>query len=400
MELGYVDAERNQRLMRERIQARWMDAYAPTRHVDPILILSVIALSIIGVVMVYSTKAESGPLAGASGADYDLTKQLLQLAVASVAMVAAAVVDYRYLRAYVALIYTGGLILLVAVLTPLGSDQHGIRGGPGTQAWIDLGVFDLQPSELAKVVLVIALAALLHERREELNAATILAAVTLFAVPALLILQQPDLGTFLVFPWTAFMLLMIGGVRARWLLGLVLAGGLAVFLVFHFDVLDEYQLARITAFLDPGNSALAQTSLYNSQQSMIAIGSGGFAGKGFLQGTQTNLSYVPENHTDFIFTVVGEEFGFLGASIVLGLFGLLLWRGLRIAALAKDTFGTLLAVGAVAIFSIQLFINVGMTIGISPVTGIPLPFISYGGTSLLSAYLLVGLLLNVHMRRF
>ncbi|MGH3441684.1 MAG: FtsW/RodA/SpoVE family cell cycle protein, partial [Nitriliruptorales bacterium] len=212
---------------------------------------------------------------------------------------------------------------------------------------------------------------------------------------------QPDFGTFIVFPWTAFVLLVVGGTKARWLVALGLLAVLGIVAVLRLGIieLEAYQVARLTSFLDPSN-ADPRGSFYSTQQSLIAVGSGGFAGKGLLEGTQTNLSYVPENHTDFIFTVIGEEFGFLGGIVVLALFAVLLWRGLRIAAMAKDLFGTLIATGAVAIFTIQIFVNIGMTIGVSPVTGIPLPFVSYGGTSLIAGYLLVGLMLNVHMRRF
>ncbi len=393
MDLGYYGSDRDQRMARERIHSRWMDAYAPARHLDGLLIVAVLGLSLTGVVMIYSATFHRLELEGLPRGLF-ATRQLINLGVGLVGMFVAALVDYHYARAYAPIIYLGSLVLLGLVLTPLGTSVHGSR------SWLGLGPFQLQPSELAKVALIIALAALLHERKTEPDFPTLVAAIAIVAVPALLILAEPDFGTFLVFPWVAFVILLIGGTRARYLIGLAILALAAVALVFQLGLLKEYQVARLTAFLDPTNAEYAQTSLYNTNQSMIAVGSGGFHGKGLFRGTQTNLSYVPENHTDFIFTVVGEEFGFIGASVVLGLFALLLWRGLRIAATAKDTFGMLLAAGAVAMFSIQLFINVGMTVGISPVTGIPLPFVSYGGTSLLAAYLLVGIMLNVHMRRF
>ncbi len=393
MELGYYGSDRDQRLLRDRIQTRWMDAYAPSRHLDLLLVLSVLALSAVGVVMVYSATHYRLQLEDLDPALF-ATKQVVHLIVALVAMVVVAVVDYHYARAYAPIIYLGAVLLLVVVLTPVGNEVR------GTQGWIGLGAFQLQPAELAKVAVVVAIAALLHERKAEPNLATVGAVLAIVGLPAVLILAQPDFGTFLVFPWAAFVLLLAAGTRGRWLVGLAVLAGAGVVAVFQLGLLESYQVARLTAFLDPSNAALAQSAAYNANQSMIAIGSGGLVGKGFLQGTQTSLSYVPENHTDFIFTVVGEEFGFLGATMVLGLFAILLWRGLRIAVLAKDLFGTLVAAGAVAVFTLQLFVNVGMTLGIAPVTGIPLPFVSYGGTSLLSAYLLVGLLLNVHMRRF
>ncbi|MBW3577585.1 MAG: rod shape-determining protein RodA [Actinobacteria bacterium] len=393
MDVGYYGADRNERLVRERIQASWMDAYSPARHLDAVLVVAAMLLSSIGIAMIYSATYHRLELAGLPPASL-ANKQAVALGIALAAMIATAVFDYRYVRAYAPLLYTGAIFFLLVVLTPFGKAVH------GSQSWIDLGGFQLQPSEFAKVALVAALAALLHERKAEPDLTAILAAVGLVAVPTGLILLQPDFGTALVFPWIAFIILLVVGTRARYLVGLLVTAALGVALVLKAGVLADYQIARLTSFLDVGNSELARTTLYNTNQSMIAVGSGGFAGRGFLKGTQTNLSYVPENHNDFIFTVVGEEFGFLGAAVVLGLFAIILWRGLRITALAKDTFGRLAAAGAVAVLSIQMFVNVGMTIGITPVTGIPLPFVSYGGTSLISSFLLVGLLLNVHMRRF
>lgn len=370
-----------------------MDAYAPVRHLDPVLIISALTLSAIGVVVVYSATYHRLDLQ-AIDPGYYAKRQLINLAVGLGGMVLAAVIDYRYWRAYAPLFYVAGLLLLGLVLTPLGTTVN------GSQSWLNLGGFQLQPSELAKVTLVLALAALLHERKGDVNLPSLVASLGIVGVPALLILKQPDFGTFMVFPFAAFVLLLVGGTKARYLVALAAGAVASVVAVFRLGLLEEYQLARLTAFLDSDNADLAKTAAYNTTQSMIAVGSGGFWGRGFLQGTQTNLSYVPENHTDFIFTVVGEEFGFVGAGVVLALFAILIWRGLRIALLSKDLFGTLVAGGAVAVLVFQLFINVGMTIGISPVTGIPLPFVSYGGTSLLAVWILVGLLLNVHMRRF
>lgn len=393
MDLGYYGRDRTERMLRERIQDRWMDRYAPARHTDPVLVLTALALSLIGLVMVYSATFHRLQVQDLDPSLF-AKRQAVNIAVGVVGMLVVAVVDYRYWRVYAPLLYLLSIVLLAAVLTPLGTTVN------GSQSWIDLGGFQLQPSELAKVALVLAIAALLHERKGDVNLASVVASLVLVGVPALLILSQPDFGTFMVFPVVVFLLLLVGGTKTRYLVGLAVLAAGAVAAVFRLGLLQEYQLARLTAFLDPNNADLAKTSAYNTTQSMIAVGSGGFWGKGFREGTQTNLAYVPENHTDFIFTVVGEEFGFVGAAVVLVLFAVLVWRGLRIAAMAKDLFGTLVATGAVAVFAFQLFINVGMTIGIAPVTGIPLPFVSYGGTSLLAAFLLTGLLLNVHMRRF
>jgi rod shape determining protein RodA len=391
--VGYYGSDRAWRMEREGVLRRWRDAYAPVRHIDFVLIATVVLLTAIGVVMIYSATHHRLEVQNLP-ADTFAMRQVLHAGIGILAMAAVAFFDYRYARTYAFVIYMGTVVLLALVLTPLGASAS------GAQRWVELAGFQLQPSELAKVGIVVALAALLHERKGEPNIATLVAALAMVAAPTLLVVAQPDLGTAIVFPWIAFILLLVGGTRARYLVGLAIAAVATVVAILRLDLLEEYQLARLTAFVDPSNAELARTTLYNTNQSMIAVGSGGFAGKGLFQGTQTNLAFVPENHTDFVFTVVGEEFGFIGAVVVLGLFALLIWRGLRIAAMSKDLFGTLLACGAVAVVTLQLFINVGMTIGIAPVTGIPLPFVSYGGTSLLAAYILVGLMLNVHMRRF
>jgi rod shape determining protein RodA len=389
---GY-SSDRRARLERERIQAQWASAYAPSRHLDLVLIGSVLLLTVIGVVMIYSATFQRLELEGVAPDTY-LVRQLWNAGLALLAFAAVAAIDYRHIRAYAAPLYLAALTLLGLVLTPLGAYVGGAR------RWIELGFFQLQPSEVAKVAVLVAIAALFHDRRQEPGPAAVVVVLTLAAIPAGLIVLQPDIGTALVFPVVAFVLLTVAGTKLRYLAGLVATAALGVYAVVRFELLEPYQVARLTAFLDPSNAELARTSAYNMNQSMIAVGSGGFAGKGLFQGTQTNLNYVPENHTDFIFTVVGEEFGFLGASLVLVLFALVIWRGLRIATMAKDAFGRLVAVGAIAVLTVQVFVNVGMTIGIAPITGIPLPFVSYGGTALITAYVLVGLLLNVHMRRF
>jgi rod shape determining protein RodA len=204
----------------------------------------------------------------------------------------------------------------------------------------------------------------------------------------------------MVFVAILFGVLLVSGVRLRWLLVLALIGVVGTVGMFKLNVLREYQKERLTAFIDPGADDSGRGFTYNSRQALIAIGSGGVTGKGYLRGTQTNLQYVPEQKTDFIFTVIGEELGFTGSMGLLGLLALLLWRGLRIAAVARDPFGALLAAGVVTMLAFQAFVNIGMTIGIMPITGIPLPFVSYGGSSLIATFLAVGLLENVHMRRY
>jgi rod shape determining protein RodA len=386
--------DRAQKLMREHVQARWMDAYAPVRHLDPVLVLTALALAGIGLLVIYSAKLQALSSQGLPTTLY-LSRQLIALVIGVLVLVATAVIDYRHLRSYAPVLYLASLGFLVLVLTPLGV----ARGG--SQRWIVLGGFQLQPSEIAKVAVLVAVAALLHERKGESTLPTVALAIVLTLVPMGLIFLQPDLGTSIVFAWLLAVLFLVGGVKAPYLVGLTLAAVVALTVVVTQEgFLDPYQVDRLTAFARAGDPSLDRTLRFQTEQSVIAIGSGQVFGKGLFDGTQTALAFVPENHTDFVFTVIGEEFGFFGAAIVLGLFLVLIWRGLRIAVLAKDTFGMLLAAGVVAMLALQVFINVGMNVGIMPVTGIPLPFVSYGGTSLIVWFGLIGLLLNVHMRRF
>jgi rod shape determining protein RodA len=392
VEVGYGQ-DRAERIQRERVASRWQEAYAPVKHLDPVLVLTALALTGVGLLAIYSAKIQTLTEQGLSPMHY-ITPQLIGMVLGIGAMVAAAVIDYRHLRTYAAVGYLAALLLLVLVITPLGTEVN------GSQRWIAVPGFRLQPSELAKIAVLVAIAALLHERKGEPGLTAIAVCLALTAVPMGLVLLQPDLGTSIVFIWLAAILFLIGGVKGRYLVALSVAAVAGIIAVFSMDLIQDYQLLRLTAFLDAGDPSLAQGPVFQTRQSVIAIGSGQFGGKGLFQGTQTSLSYVPENHTDFIFTVIGEEFGFVGAATVLGLFLVLIWRGLRIAVIAKDLFGTLLASGIVAMLALQVFVNVGMTIGIMPVTGIPLPFVSYGGTSLIVWFATVGLLLNVHMRRF
>jgi rod shape determining protein RodA len=286
------------------------------------------------------------------------------------------------------------VLVLGLVLTPLGSATN------AAQSWFELGVYQVQPSEYAKVAMILVLAAIIGSRREPPGLRQLALALAAVAVVCVLILLQPDFGTFMVFVPILFGVLLVGGVPLRWLLVLALVGSIGVVGMFKVNMLKEYQKDRLTAFIDPSADPEGRGYTYNARQALIAIGSGGVTGKGYLRGTQTNLQYVPEQKTDFVFTVVGEELGFTGAMLLLGLLGLLAWRGLRIAAVARDPFGALIAAGVVSMLVFQAFVNVGMTIGIMPITGIPLPFVSYGGSSLVASFLAVGLLENVHMRRY
>jgi rod shape determining protein RodA len=365
--------------------------HSPTRHIDLTLVATAVALALVGLAMVYSATNKSLSTFGHDPGFY-LKKQAVYLVVAVAAMAATASIDYRLFKIYAPFLYIGSVGLLILVQTPLGT------AAKGAQRWFQFGGFQLTPSLFARLGLILMLAAYLSEVKGDLDLTNVVRATTLAAVPMFLVFVQPDIGTTIILSAVLVALLVISGTKARYLAVLGLVAAIAIFGAFQLHIIKDYQIQRLTSFLDP--QADVQRAGYNKQQAEIAIGAGGLVGKGYLRGTQTNLDYVPAQHTDFIFTVVGEELGFLrGAVPVLILFGLLLWRSFRIALLAKDPFGTFLAVGVAAMIAIQVFVNIGMTIGIMPITGIPLPFISYGGSAMIADFLGIGVLLNVHMRR-
>jgi rod shape determining protein RodA len=361
------------------------------RHLDPLLITTTVALTIYGLFMVYSATHQSLASLGEDTGFY-LKKQLAFLMLGVIAMVVAAGFDYRLAKVYAPIIYGATVLLLLLVLTPLGDETA------GAQRWINLFGFQFQPSEFAKLAVLALLAAYLSEIRGEPGLEHLGRAAAIAVAPMFLIFVQPDVGTMLVFAAMLLGLLVVRGARLKHLGILLLAAVVAMFIAFQVGIVKDYQIARLTAFADPSADPLRAG--YNKAQAEIAIGAGGLTGRGYLQGTQTNLDFVPEQHTDFIFTVVGEELGFIGGMFLLGLYAVLIWRGFRTALMSRDSFGTLLAAGITVMWAFQVFINVGMTVGIMPITGIPLPFVSYGGTSLLVNFISAGLVLNVHMRRF
>ncbi len=325
-------------------------------------------------------------------------RQAAWLALGVGVMAASLAFDYHLLARWTRPLYALNLLLLLAVRL-FGREALGAR------RWLQVGPLDLQPSELAKILLIVTLAAHLAAREGKMERwRDLLLSLLHVLPPVLLVLSQPDLGTSLVFVAILAGMLYVAGVPGRRLAGIGLAGlGAAVAaVVAHFRwglwlPLRDYQLKRLIVFVDPESDPLGAG--YHILQSKIAIGSGRLTGQGFFTGTQNRLSYLPEQHTDFIFAVIGEEWGFLGGALVILLFLLLLERGLRTLALARDLFGALLAAGAVSMIAFQVLVNVGMTMGVMPVTGIPLPFVSYGGSSMITNSLAVGLLLNVHLRR-
>jgi rod shape determining protein RodA len=391
MKLEGLLGEAVDRIGGEPISAR-MARKAPIRHVDPTLLLTTLLLASFGAVMVFSTTLHDLRALGADDSLF-LKRQVVYAVIGVVALATVAFFDYRHLRGFSPLLYGFTLIALLLVLTPLGEVRQ------GASRWINLGAFQAQPSELAKIAVVVALAAFLAERKGEVGALHVAACCAIVAVPSFLIFLEPDLGTMMVLLSGLGALLLAGGAKVRHFLILAALASLAVFVVIQAGMLKDYQRQRLTAFLDPTPDPRSYG--YNLTQSKIAIASGGMRGKGIEgENTQTSLGFVPEQHTDFIFTAVGEQLGFIGAATLLSLFAFLIWRALRIAAMARDLFGTLIAASIAALWAFQLFVNVGMTMGIMPITGIPLPFISYGGSSLITNFIAVGLLMNIHMRRF
>jgi rod shape determining protein RodA len=374
---------RDESVFRPRAPAAW-------KHVDLVLLATAGAVSALGALMILSSTRGTDPDV------YDLSflrKQVLFLVIGVVGMVLVTLVDYRRLRDFAWLPYAVVMALLALVVSPLGKEQR------GTQAWFQLGAFQLQPSELAKVTVILAVAAVLASSDVPLRARRLGLALLLFAAPTALIMLQPDLGTALVFVAIAMGMLLIAGARARHIVVLTAVGVIGVVAVLNSDVLEDYQRDRLSGFLDSDDQDV-QAEAYNSDQSRAAIASGGTSGKGLFEGTQTRLGFVPEQHTDFIFTAVGEELGFVGSTTVLGLLALMCVRIWRTAQIARDRLGTLICVGVLSMLMFQIFQNVGMTMGIMPITGITLPFMSYGGSSVVASWLAIGLVLNVHMRRF
>jgi rod shape determining protein RodA len=358
-------------------------------HFDWLLVLLTLAVTGVGIVTIYSATVGTGH--GAFTTNPLVIRQAFYAGLGLTGMLAVVFFDYRRLERYAYVLYALALVMLV--LVPL----MGSVGG-GARRWINLGVVSIQPSEMIKLGLVIALARYFHRARAtgDLRLRDVVPAFVMLAVPAALILAQPDLGTVGVVTIVFFSILFFAGMRLRVFVLLALVGGAAVPLLWGH--LKPYQQQRVLTFLSPEMDPLGAG--YHVIQSKIAIGSGMFWGKGYLHGTQNKLNFLPEQHTDFIFSVFAEEWGYVGALVLVGLYAALVLRGLQIAYRAKDRFGSLLAFGVIAIVFWQAVINIGMTSGILPVVGIPLPLVSYGGSSLTSMMMAVGLVINVNMRRF
>lgn len=370
----------------EALRLRNRDMNAAWRHVDVVLCVLVGLTQLLGSVLVYSaTRNRPDPY------EY-ISKHLAFAAVGVVVMALVSLIDYQRLAGWFWFVYGGALLALVGVLVPgIGSAHKGIR------AWYDIGSLQLQPAEMAKVAVIISAAAYLGTR-EWIGIRQLVAALVLFGVPMGLIMMQPDLGTTLVFVFIAVGMLVVAGTPARYLLVLVVVGVVGVVGILNSGTLEQYQRDRLTAFASP--DSVSGAAKYNIERSQEAIATGGLTGKGLFDGPQTKGGFVPEQQTDFIFTVAGEELGFAGSALLVALLAGIIWRVWRTAQLAHDEVGRLMCVGVLCMFGFHIFENIGMALGIMPVTGIPLPFVSYGGSATIAAFAAAGLVLNVHMRRY
>jgi rod shape determining protein RodA len=364
------------------------------RQMDLVLVGAVFLLLIIGAILV---SAGTRDWYAAAGLDphYYLKRHLINIFIGLVLGIATMLFDYRLLRAYTPILWAVAFLGLIAVLIPgIGSTIKGAK------AWITLpGGYSVEPGDFAKVAVIAGMAMLLAERREgekDPKSRDVMQALLIAGLPMLLIMLQPDLGTAIIISASVVVVIAISGASWKWVAGLLLLACIGSVGAVKLHVLHDYQIKRLQSFVDP--KADPHQSGYQLRQSRITIGSGGLLGKGLFKGPQTNGRFVPEQQTDFIFTVAGEELGFVGSAGIIGLFGVILWRAGRIARRSTDLFGRLVAGGVMAWFAFQIFENIGMTMGLMPMTGVPLPLMSYGGTSLFAVLIGVGLLENVHAR--
>ena len=376
--------------MGEIARRRSFDRDSVLRRLDWPLLVAVVALLAIGCALVYAAKVHE------LKSQAFLTKHIVNIVIGAGLGVGATLVSYETMRAYAPFVYATGIVGLVAVLG-IGIDHFGAK------SWIRVGAgFEVQPSEFAKVGFIVMLATILGERREgesdDPAPRRILSGIALALLPMGLIMLQPDLGTTMVFVFVMIAALLTAPVKMRWVAGVVVAGIGVVALAVALGFVKPYQVNRITTFTNTAGIGSDKNVAYQINESEKAISNGGLTGQGLLKGERTNAGYVPVRESDFIFTVAGEELGLVGCSAIIGLLGIVVWRGFRIARRSKDRFGSLVAVGVVAWFGIQSFENIGMNIGVMPITGIPLPFISYGGSSMFAVLLAVGFLQNIHLR--
>ena len=362
---------------------------------DPILTVAVGLLLFIGTLLVYAATRD---WYAASGLDpeYYLKRHVINIVIGILLAWGTTVIDYRMLRAYTPVVWGVGVIGLTAVLIPgIGSEVN------GAQAWIPLpGGFQIQPAELAKISIIVGMSMLLSEYRHENDEPTnrdVLQALLIAALPVGLILLQPDMGTVFIISISVVAMIGASGAPTRWVVGILLVALLGGFGATKLGVIKEYQVKRLQSFVDP--NADSQGAGYQLRQARITVGSGGFLGTGLFDGPQTSGRFVPAQQTDFIFTVAGEQLGFLGSGFILLLYLTIFMRAFAIARRSTDAFGRLVCVGVLSWFAFQTFENIGMTLGLMPMTGVPLPFMSYGGSSMFANLIGFGLLQNVYARQ-
>ncbi|MFC9246464.1 rod shape-determining protein RodA [Streptomyces sp. NPDC057136] len=366
------------------------------RRLDWPLLGSAIALSLIGALLVWSATRNRDSLTHGDPY-YFLFRHALNTGIGVTLMIGTIWLGHRTLRGAVPVLYGLSVLLVLAVLTPLGATVN------GAHAWIIIGGgFSLQPSEFTKITIILGMAMLLAARvdaGDQLHPdhRTVAKSLGLALIPIAVVMLMPDLGSVMVMAVIILGVLLASGASNRWVFGLLGAGTAGAVSIWQLGLLDDYQIARFAAFANP---ALDPAGVgYNTNQARIAIGSGGLAGTGLFKGSQTTGQFVPEQQTDFVFTVAGEELGFLGAGLIIALLGVVLWRACRIARETTELYGTIVAAGIIAWFAFQSFENIGMTLGIMPVAGLPLPFVSYGGSSMFAVWVAVGLLQSIRVQR-
>ena len=380
-------------------RAGWTRLFARdsmARRLDWPILLAALALSLIGSVLVFSATRNRTDI-NQGDPYFFFLRHLLNTGIGFALMVGTVWLGHRTLRTAVPILYGASVFLILMVLTPLGSTVN------GAHSWIVIGGgFSLQPSEFVKVTIILGMAMLLAARvdagdKPYPDHRTVLQALGLAAVPALIVMLMPDLGSVMVMVVIVLGVLLASGASNRWIFGLIGTGTAGALAVWQLGILDEYQINRFAAFANPELDPAGVG--YNTNQARIAIGSGGLTGSGLFQGSQTTGQFVPEQQTDFVFTVAGEELGFVGGGLIIVLLGVVLWRACRIARETSDLYGTIVAAGIVAWFAFQSFENIGMTMGIMPVAGLPLPFVSYGGTSMFAVWIAIGLLQSIRVQR-
>jgi rod shape determining protein RodA len=359
---------------------------------DPILTGAVGALLVIGTLLVYAATRDWYSTNGLDP-QYYLKRHVINIVIGIALAWGTTIIDYRLLRAYTPFIWIAGVFGLIFVLIPgVGSEVNGAK------AWIPLPAgFQIQPAEIAKISIIIGISMLLSERThdsDEPSTNDILKALAVAALPILLILKQPDMGTVFIISASVVTILAVSGAPTRWVVGLILLALIGGFVATKAGIISDYQVKRLQSFVDP--NADSQGAGYQLRQARITVGSGGLIGTGLFNGPQTNGRFVPEQQTDFIFTVAGEELGFIGSGVIILLLLTILMRAFGIARRSTDPYGTLVCTGVIAWFAFQIFENIGMTLGLMPMTGVPLPFLSYGGSSMFANLIGFGLLQNVH----